>query len=392
MSKILNVSLIFLLSIIHFPMAQAGENSLPAPWDLGMLRQAPVFSLEGPPSSTEDIQAIKYEGSPLRGASTSVFAYVGVPKIATKIPGVVLVHGGGGKAQERWVRLWNKRGFAAISLDTRGSGQWDKSFEQTDEPVVDQWPFRTVANIVKARALLASLPGVDGERIGITGISWGGYLTCIAAGVEPKFAFAAPVYGCGFLGEDSVWVPTLAKIGPEKAARWLKLWDPSEYLPRVRMPMLWVDGNTDFAYPISSLQKSYRLPLGERWLCMRPGMSHGHQPGENPEEIGVFASQVVAGGEPLVRCNKQGIDQHLLWAEFSVSGTSTLVKAQCAYTASIGPYDKRTWKVETAQLEAKSRASFALPAGTTAAFLFVTDERNLVASCEHITLELTEKP
>ena len=68
------------------------------------------------------------------------------------------------------------------------------------------WPIRSCGR----------LPGVDPDRIGVTGISWGGYLTCIVAGVDPRFRFAAPVYGCGFLGDNSAWLPEFQKMGPEK--------------------------------------------------------------------------------------------------------------------------------------------------------------------------------
>ena len=38
------------------------------------------------------------------------------------------------------------------------------------------------------------------------------------------------------------------------------LWDLSVYLAHAAMPFLWVTGANDFAYPLDSLQKSYRLP------------------------------------------------------------------------------------------------------------------------------------
>ena len=51
------------------------------------------------------------------------------------------------------------------------------------------------------------------------------------------------------------------------------------------MPILWVNGTNDFAYPMDSWQKSYRLPASPRTLCLRIRMPHGHGPvGENPEE------------------------------------------------------------------------------------------------------------
>ena len=56
---------------------------------------------------------------------------------------------------------------------------------------------------------------MDRRRIGITGISWGGYLTCIVAGLDDRLKVAVPVYGCGFLGDDSVWkAGSLAKMTP----------------------------------------------------------------------------------------------------------------------------------------------------------------------------------
>jgi hypothetical protein len=94
-----------------------------------------------------------------------------------------------------------------------------------------------------------------------------------------------PVYGCGFLGENSAWLADFKKMGEARAARWLSMWDPSVYLPRAKLPMLWVTGTNDFAYPMDSLQKSYRLPSGPRALCITVRMPHGHGgPGENPPE------------------------------------------------------------------------------------------------------------
>ena len=72
-----------------------------------------------------------------------------------------------------------------------------------DEPVGDQWPFHAVAAALRAHSLLAADPAVDAARIGLTGISWGGYLTCLVSGVDERYRFACPVYGCGFLRGNS---------------------------------------------------------------------------------------------------------------------------------------------------------------------------------------------
>src|SRR5437588_585808 len=73
----------------------------------------------------------------------------------------------------------------------------DEKFGSVDKPVAEQWPYHAVAAVVRAHSLVRSFPEVDADRTAVTGISWGGYLTCIVAGIDPRFKAAVPVYGCG---------------------------------------------------------------------------------------------------------------------------------------------------------------------------------------------------
>jgi dienelactone hydrolase len=56
---------------------------------------------------------------------------------------------------------------------------------------------QTVMDVRRAKAILASRPEVDASRIGITGISMGGILTALAAGVDGEFARAVPILSGG---------------------------------------------------------------------------------------------------------------------------------------------------------------------------------------------------
>jgi len=386
----------------------AAASTLAAgPWDLGKLSAPPRVY---PADLQEDgLHAVFYEGPPWRGKPTRVFAWYGLPPNPgkDKVPAIVLVHGGGGTAFADWVKLWNSRGYAAIAMDTcgsvpsRGSGEppgmanrprhafsgppgWDASFDQTDWPVEDQWSYHAVADIVLANSLIRSLPEVDPDRVGITGISWGGYLTAIAAGVDPRFRFAVPVYGCGFLGDDSYWVPDFVRIGSANARKWLSLWDPSVYLPAAKMPFLWVTGTNDFAYPLDSLQKSYRLTQGPRTLAIRIRMQHGHGgPGERPEEIHAFADQIVNSGQPLVSVRSQGRGGRRVWVAYRAA--LPLVRAELIYTSQRGAWKDRWWNSAPATIDAKaSRVSADLPEGTTVYYLNLMDSRGLVVSSEHV--------
>lgn len=371
-------------------------------WDLARFSPPPrLFPAQE--FSEAGVEALFYEGPPYQGRPTRIFAWLGFPehvKAGEKIPGIVLVHGGGGTAFANWVRLWTSRGYAAIAMDTcgcvpRGSyGNWQRhewggppgwgGFEQIDEPREEQWAFHAVAAVLLAHSLLRAQPLVDPERIGITGISWGGYLTCIVAGVDPRFKFAVPVYGCGFTNEHS-FAPHLHALGPERAARWMRFWDPSVYLPQARMPMLWITGTNDFAYTLNALQKSYRLAPGPRTLSIRLRMPHGHGPaGEGPEEIRVFADSLVKGGLPLTRITGQGRTGSHIWATFEAP--VPIHKAELLYTKDVGKWPERLWESAPAQLE-PGRVTARLPEGTTVYFLNLYDERNCVVSTEHEELK-----
>ncbi len=354
-----------------------------------------------PKFEAEGLKAIFFDGPAWRGKPTRVFAWVGLPKLelGKKAPGIVLVHGGGGTAFEAWVRLWVARGYAAIAMDTCGCvptgtyGKWQRheaggppgwgGFDKADEPIDDQWPYHAVVDVILAHSLLRSMPAVDPDRIGMTGISWGGYLTCIVSGLDNRFRFAAPVYGCGFLGEDSAWAAELKKLGA-RGERWLAMWDPSRYLMDGKMPKLWVTGTNDFAYPMDSLQKSYRLAGGPRTLCIRLRMPHGHGgPGENPAEIAAFANAIVGQGRPLATIEAHGRDDDRVWARFR--SDATIVKAEILYTEDGGAWKDRRWERASAEVDVAARtASATVPLKAKVYYLNLIDERGLIVSTEHL--------
>lgn len=369
------------------------------PWDLQQLSTAPAH-YPAPGFREDGVKAVFYESLPYRGKPTRVFAWIGIPEGAEDVPGMVLVHGGGGTAFAEWVRLWNARGYAAIAMDTCGGvpvdaeGKWERhpdsgpagwgGFEQIDEPVEDHWSYHAVADVLLAHSLLRSLPGVNAEQTGITGISWGAYLTCIASGIDPRLRCAVPVYGCGFLGEDSCWLPIFAEMGAERAARWLSLWDPSVYLPHAALPMLWVTGVNDEPYAIVSQQKSSRLPSGPRTLCTRVDMTHGHNEGGlngGVAEIHAFADQMLRGDAPLASVTGQGMTGRDAWATYS--SVIPVIKAELNYTCDKGAWRERRWMTEDAYLDTVHDSAHAtVPAGATAWYINLVDARELVVSSE----------
>lgn len=393
-----------LFAILCLVAVTAHAETAAPRWDMEVLAKPPV-TYPADPIRADGLKAVFFDGLSYGGKPTRVFAWIGVPKTepGKTLPGIVLVHGGGGTAFESWVRLWNARGYAAIAMDTCGAvplqiiepTRWQRyelggppgwgGWDQIDAPQGDQWTYHAVADAILAHSLLRAEPGVDPERIGLTGISWGGYLTCIIAGVDTRFKFAAPVYGCGFTDEHG-FTDNVKALGPERYPRWMQWWDPSVYLPSATLPMLWVNGTNDFAYTMNAWQKSYRLPSGAHTLCLRPRMPHGHGPaGEGPKEIQIFADSILTQGAPLPKITGQGREARNVWATYQ-SGVK-ITKAELNFTKDTGSWQKRLWEAVPAEMT-DGRVTAVLPEGTKVYYLNLTDERDCVASSEHEEVDL----
>lgn len=374
--------------------AYASRNT--GPWNMAELKQPPTFAWG---KQTGKCREVYYHGEPYRGKPTRVFAYYARPQGKGPFPAMVLVHGGGGQAFSQWAELWADRGYAAIAMDLKGNGPdrqpladggpdldaSDRFWNFGPDQAKEMWPYHGVAAVVRAHSLLASLPEVDAKRIGITGISWGGYLTCIVSGVDDRLKVSVPVYGCGFLHENSAWTDRLRKMAPDSGRRWIDRFDPSRYLPGVDCPILFVNGTNDKAYPLDSYQKSYELVPGGVTLCIRIGMRHGHAPGWQPIEIGLFVDSVLRGGVGLAHLEPMKTRGNRVEAAFQAK--SPIVSGQLQYTSDRGRWAERRWESVPADIkDGVVRAE--LPAARPLVyFLSIIDERGALVSTPHATLE-----
>lgn len=394
-SLLLLVALSSLVALVPARAAEAAERNL-GPWNMTELKVAPKYEL-GAKSGL--VQEVYYDNVPFKGKPTRVFAYLGRPEGKGPFPAMLCVHGGGGKAFRDWAELWAKRGYVALAMDTAGNGPDGKHLpdggpDQTDqgkfgeftkESVGDMWTYHAVAAVVRGHSLLASFPEVEREKIGVTGISWGGYLTCIVAGIDDRLKLAVPVYGCGFLDEDSAWLARFAKMSPELKKLWLDEFDPSRYLAGASCPMLFVNGTNDFAYPLGSYKKSYELVTTPVTLCIRVRMPHGHTQGWAPQEIGLFADSVFKNGTPLGKLSLMKINGDEAAAKYEAK--LPVKEAQLHYAAATGPWQKREWSTIAARVAGDEVVGKFPAARPVVFYLTATDERGALVSSPHAVLE-----
>jgi dienelactone hydrolase len=385
----------------------------------------PLEKLTSPPAmkwldDSSPIRSLTYENEKFKGQTTDVFAFYATPGTISgdtskdkNLPAVVLIHGGGGTAFAQWTWLWAKRGYAAIAMDLSGrrppapkfdpaTGELISGFSRSgdrtrleyggpehghvekfsnvgDDPT-DDWQHHSVPAVIRAHSLIRSFKEVDAERTAVTGISWGGYMTCLVASVDHRFKAAVPVYGCGFLYDgESVQRPAIDKLSPEKRSLWIKTYDPSAWLPKCRVPILFVNGTNDIHYPLVSYSRSYGLVKGPKQIRIEVKMRHGHQPGWAPNEIGRFIDHHLLGTEPLPQLGKPQISDGK--ATVGVEASLELKKAQLHYTTDDGRLADRNWTSVPATLDGKT-ISATVPDTAPIWLLSVTDTRDAMVSTD----------
>jgi len=375
------------------------------PWDRDALYQTPVWE-ETSKAAKPSLKGLLYDSIPVEGRRVQVFAYYGNPDgeaPAGGWPAVVCVHGGGGTAFDEWVRKWNERGYAAISMDLEGHYPIRESeqprgprvptenpglhrlgiFKNYDDPIQKQWYYHAVAQAILAHSLIRSFPEVNPEQIGVTGISWGGTLTSTIMGVDDRFRFAIPVYGCGFL-PDSDGNQGLA-IQPGRHTEVVsQFFDGSAYFENVTIPTLWVNGTNDKHFPMPSTQRSARAVKGPATLRFELRMRHGHRPGWEPEEIYAFANSAIGKGLPLTRFGtpQQEGDR----ARVDYRSATKIVSADFYYTLDTGLWPERRWEKGLAALSDSAIAA-SIPKGAVAFYFSATDARGLMVSSEFKLVE-----
>ena len=368
--------------------ALAGLTTAPA------MQQAEGFQ------SSENLKALYYDALDWKGEPTKVFAWMGLPEQGdSQVPGIVLVHGGGGTAFKQWVQLWNDHGFAAISIAVEG--QTDKKnlaeknastpagwaqhawpgpmrqgiYNDSDQPFKDQWMVHAVADTVLANSLLRSLPEVDADNVGVMGISWGGVITSTVIGLDDRFAFAIPTYRCGDLARvENQYGRALGNNELYK-----QVLDPRVRLERATMPVLWFSWPEDSHFPMDQQAAGYRAMPGPVMVSLIPGMNHGHGAAWDLPDSYAFAKSVVEEGVPwckMMQCHVEGgeIAPPMAGCTVLFKSVKPLDDAVLVFTTDIGVTGSRTWVESPAELKRDGEiwtASAALPAGTTAWFVNV---------------------
>lgn len=176
---------------------------------------------------------------------------------SNKQPAIVLVHGGPGGQSRRgysaMIQHLVNHNYAVFAANNRGSSGYGKTFFNMDNKRHGEVD---LDDIVYARRHLETLDWVDGERIGIMGGSYGGYMVAAALAFRPDaFDVGIDIFGV------TNWSRTLTSIPPWwesfREALYDEMGDPATDAERhrrisplfhasnIRKPLLVVQGAND---------------------------------------------------------------------------------------------------------------------------------------------------
>jgi dipeptidyl aminopeptidase/acylaminoacyl peptidase len=180
------------------------------------------------------------------------------------LPTLIWLHGGP-EAQERptfqpLFQALLAEGVAVFAPNVRGSGGYGRTFSTADD---GERRFAAITDVRAAVDFLVSAGLADPARTGVSGRSYGGYLTLAALAWFPDL-FAVGVDVCGisdfasFYARTEPWIATAAttKYGdPDADAALLRELSPLHRVDRITAPLLVVHGAHDTNVPLGQAQQ-----------------------------------------------------------------------------------------------------------------------------------------
>lgn len=366
-------------------------------WDMDKLRAEPkieVASESTEKSSTGDVicREVYYETPGSSGKMLRIFAYYAYPasKKGSKLPAIIIVHGGTGRADKTQVVEWASRGYAALSMDLPGKGPKreasrsegpdmadDVIFKVSPSPK-DSFLYAAVNSVCSAVSALTASKEVDPARIGVVGTSWGGVITLIANGIDNRITAACSVWGAGYITEESCWLANgnLKPLSKRQIQTWKEHFDPSSYLTSQYGKTLFVGATQDGYYPLRSFLKTYEKANCVKALCLEPNLNHDMDDAGRGDIVKWFDWTLRSGPAfPTIKLAQAG-------DKLKISATGARpITAVSLLTADGVDYQKATWK--PTELTGKDGAWLAdSPKPTVPYFITARDDTGALVAAE----------
>ncbi|MBL9134273.1 MAG: S9 family peptidase [Verrucomicrobiales bacterium] len=231
------------------------------------------------------------------GREVSGFIYRPDPK---RFPGprpvLISIHGGPESQarpgfQARWNYLMEELGVALLYTNVRGSAGYGKTFLALDNGMKREDSVRDIGAFLD---WIGTQPGLDAQRVGVYGGSYGGYMVLSSLVHHgERLRCAVDVVGISnfltFLKNTQDYRRDLRRVeyGDEREpamAEFLNRISPLTQVGKIRKPLLVVQGKNDPRVPVTEAEQMVRAMRdqgGTVWYLMAPDEGHGFQKKKN---------------------------------------------------------------------------------------------------------------
>jgi dipeptidyl aminopeptidase/acylaminoacyl peptidase len=182
-----------------------------------------------------------------------------------KFPLILEVHGGP-EAMYSWsffheFQFLASRGYGVLYTNPRGSKGYGEAFTAR---IFADWGNQDFDDCIAAVSKAADLRWVDSNRLGVTGGSYGGFMTSWIVGHTNQFAAAVATRGCynfeSFYGTSDIgpWFGDYILGGPVYERRDLyRERSPLTYAPNMRTPILLIHNEGDLRCPMEQAEQLF---------------------------------------------------------------------------------------------------------------------------------------
>ena len=198
-----------------------------------------------------------------------------------KYPGILQIHGGPRAAFSDYysheMQMFASNGYFVLYCNPRGSSSRGEEFSALKDRrgTIDYEDIMAFVDHV-----IAHYPGLDGERLGVTGGSFGGFMTNWIIGHTTRFK--AAVSCCSIVDNLSFFGDSDENSWGSLIAPWDNLdraWDgsPLKYYKNVTTPTMFVQMEEDYRCPLSEAVQMYtalQIRGVDTKLCIFHGDSH----------------------------------------------------------------------------------------------------------------------
>lgn len=231
------------------------------------------------------------------GERVSMHAWLGQPADlglagpeAMRLPPVLLVPGGfGSTPADEVAYIVQECEVIALGVDWIGAGlsppvagltPWPNQFRFDGESYRDSYQYHNVNALLRATNFLLEQPFTEPSQLMAMGGSWGGFYCWLLAGLDARFTYIFPTFGCGFLEAEchQVWESDMVSMGDDKREQWLRAFDPGRRAHLIEASVFYQTATNDKFYSLLPAMHTYHRAPGEKRLLLARNQDHYMDP------------------------------------------------------------------------------------------------------------------